>query len=70
MKAAAVDTLISSDIKKESEDTKVVIAFVNQRRTVNTMTKRNSKKTSIYKTLHIKLKIDDYKPHKHRGELI
>ena len=47
------------------EDTKGVIRKHNRRRTYNTMGKRKRTKgqTTIYKTLHIKLKIEHHKPH-------
>jgi len=46
--------------KEEFEDTKGQSESVNRRRTDNTMTKRKRTKgqTMIYKTLHIKLKIE------------
>ena len=41
------------------------IRIVNRRRTDNEMTKRKSTKgqTTIYKTIHIKLKIEQHEPH-------
>jgi len=36
---------------------------VNQRRTDNTMIKRKRGQTTIYKTLHRKLKIEQHVPH-------
>jgi hypothetical protein len=48
------------DYLRRVEDTKGVIRFLYPRRTDKTMAKRKSTKgqTTIYKTLHIKLKIE------------
>jgi hypothetical protein len=50
----------STLIQEEIEDTKEVIRIVYRKRTDNTMAKRKSTKgqTTIYKTLHRKLKIE------------
>ena len=52
--------------QEEFEDTKMVIRFVNRRKTDNKMTKRKKKKgqTTIYKTLHRNLKIEQHEHHK------
>jgi len=50
--------------QEEFEDTKVVIRNRKWKRTYNTMTKRKRTKgqTTIYKTLHRKLKIEQHEP--------
>jgi hypothetical protein len=55
---------------KKFEDTKGVIRRRNRRRTDNIRAKRKSSKgqTTIYKTLHGKLKIDKHEPHKKKSE--
>jgi hypothetical protein len=49
---------------QEFEDTKGVIRTINWRRTDNTMSKRKRTKghTTIYKTLHRKLKTQQHEP--------
>jgi len=52
-------------MQEEFEDTKEVIRIRNRRKTYNTMTKRKRTKrqTTIYKTLHRKLKIEQHEHH-------